>query len=242
MRRILLSGSALAILAACSSDPNSLGFADEAGLTQGAAFGNATMNNVLVQSGQRDYAVSLGRRFAAEVPNTITFAFDSDRLDAEAQRILQAQAGFIRAFPEVRFAVYGHADAVGSSAYNYDLGLRRARAAVRYLVSQGVDASRLQALVSKGETQPAVASAGPERANRRAVTEVTGFVQGHPNVIEGRYAQIVYREYVGSAIPPSTLVFAPGQPAAIPSSTAGLPQSEGVAGGGGANGGGAGGG
>jgi hypothetical protein len=74
------------------------------------------------------------------------------RLDEQARAILREQAAFIRHFPEVRFTVYGHTDLVGSDAYNHRLGLRRARAAMHYIISQGVDRSRLQAMVSRGET------------------------------------------------------------------------------------------
>jgi len=118
---------------------------------------------------------------------------------AEARAVLRQQAAFIRHFPEVRFSVYGHTDLVGSRAYNHRLGLRRARAAVDYLVSLGVERSRLEALVSLGETQPIVATESEERRNRRTVTEVTGFVRNNPLVLDGRYAQIVYRSYAGSS-------------------------------------------
>jgi len=158
-------------------------------------FGNPTMTNALFHTGQLNYAEALGQRFADEVPTTINFAFNSATLDAEAQAVLRQQAHFIRQFPEVRFSVYGHTDLVGGNAYNQRLGLRRARAAVNYMVAQGVDRSRLEALVSLGETQPLVATQAEERRNRRTVTEVTGFVQNHPLVLDGRYAQIVYRGY-----------------------------------------------
>jgi outer membrane protein OmpA-like peptidoglycan-associated protein len=158
-------------------------------------FGNPTMNNVLYHTGQLDYREVLGDRFAQEVPTTITFAFNSSVLEPEARAILRQQAAFIRHFPEVRFSVYGHTDLVGSRAYNQRLGLRRARAAVNYLVAQGIDRSRLDALVSLGETQPLVATEAEERRNRRTVTEVTGFVSTHPLVLDGQYARIVYRSY-----------------------------------------------
>lgn len=160
-------------------------------------FGNPTMTNLLYHTGQLDYTQALGQRFAETVPTTINFAFNSAVLDNEARAILRQQAGFIRHFPEVRFSVYGHTDLVGSRAYNHRLGLRRAQAAVNYLVSLGVDRSRLQALVSFGETQPLVATEMEERRNRRTVTEVSGFVANHPLVLDGRYAQIVYRTYSG---------------------------------------------
>ncbi len=164
------------------------------------SFGNATRNNTLAQTGERDYTISLARRFAEEVPTTINFDFDKAVIDAEAAAILDRQADWIRQFPEVRFRVYGHTDAVGPAAYNKALGLRRARAVVSYLASRGIDPSRLEAVVSYGETQPLIPTPGRERRNRRTVTEVTGFVKNHPSVLDGKYAQIVYREYVDSAV------------------------------------------
>lgn len=140
-------------------------------------------------------AHALGERFAREVPTTINFAFNSSDLDEEARAILRQQAAFIRHFPEVRFSVYGHTDAVGGSGFNQRLGRRRARAAVNYLVSQGVNRSRLEALVSFGETQLIVATEEQERRNRRTVTEVSGFVGSAPLVLDGRYAEIIYRNY-----------------------------------------------
>jgi peptidoglycan-associated lipoprotein len=159
------------------------------------AFGNPTMNNILYHSGERDFVALLADRFVAEVPTTITFAFNSATLDPEARAILRQQAHFIRTFPEVHFSVYGHTDLVGSQSYNQQLGLRRARAVVDFLVSQGVDRGRLDALVSRGESEPLVATQDQERRNRRTVTEVSGFVRGNPLVHDGRYAQIVYRAY-----------------------------------------------
>ena len=38
-----------------------------------------------------------------------------------------------------------------------------------------------------------------ERRNRRTVTEVAGFVRRHPTLLDGKYAEVVYREYVESA-------------------------------------------
>lgn len=202
MRHLLLGASLLA-LAACAPDPSFDGEAGQA-LSDGG-FGNATLNNALVQSGERGFAQSLSARFAESVPTTVNFAFNSAALGADARQVLAAQALFIRQFPEVRFSVTGHTDLVGSERYNYALGLARARAAVAFLVSQGVEASRLEALVSQGETMPVVPSGGPERANRRAVTTVTGFVPDNPLVLNGKYAEIVFRDYVQSAEVPTTL-------------------------------------
>ncbi len=168
--------------------------------------GQAYSHNLRVQTGQLGYAQALGQRFAAEVPSTVNFAFDSSALDAEAQAIVSRQAQWIRQFPEVTFRVYGHTDLVGSARYNHQLGLRRARAVVDFLVRNGVNRDRLEALVSHGQTRPLIPTPQPERRNRRTVTEVSGFVHRHPTVMDGNYAQIVYREFVESATwvrPPS---------------------------------------
>ncbi len=185
----LLAGASLLALSACSER--------EAGSEVDlGTFGNASMNNVLVMSGQRDYVVALQERFNQEVPDTINFAFDSAVLDDEAIKTLRDQANWIRQFPELRFKVFGHTDAVGSDGYNYALGKRRAEAVVAYFASQGISRSRLEALVSYGETRPVVQTQNEERRNRRTVTEVSGFLQRHPTVLNGKYAEVIWREYI----------------------------------------------
>ncbi len=196
LKSATLALTALFALAAC--DSKIIGSdVDEGG------FGNSTMNNYLVQTGQINPVQALGERFAREVPSTITFPFNSAQLTPEARAVLDRQANFIRQFPEVRFRVFGHTDLVGSDGYNRALGQRRAEAVVAYFASRGLSRSRLEALVSYGETRPVIATPGPEQANRRTVTEVSGFVARHPTILDGKYAEVIFREYVDSARPTS---------------------------------------
>ncbi|WP_425092709.1 OmpA family protein [Tropicimonas sp. S265A] len=162
-------------------------------------FGNPTMNNILVQTGQRSAEASLARRFQQEVPSTINFAFDSAALTPEAQAALDEQARFIRQFPEIKFSVFGHTDLVGSPSYNRGLGQRRATAAVNYMISRGVAREQLQALVTLGETQPLVVTQDREVRNRRTVTEVSGFLPRALTELDGKYAAVIYREFVEAA-------------------------------------------
>jgi peptidoglycan-associated lipoprotein len=203
LHRLALSAAALLALSACTAqDPTYASFFREAGSpVDDGGFGNSTMNNVLTASGESTYRLQLQGRFEAEVQSTINFAFNSYALDDEARAILRQQANWIRQFPEVRFRVYGHTDLVGSTAYNRTLGLRRAEAAVAYLVSQGIDRRRLEAVSSFGETQPLIVTEGRERRNRRTVTEVSGFYESRPGELNGRYAEVIFREYVASAVP-----------------------------------------
>lgn len=194
---LALGLSALA-LTACDSK-----FDQEVGSSVNTGdFGNATLNNALVQSGDQGYTLTLGRRFAETVPPTITFAFNSSALTDEARATLSLQANFIRQFPEVRFRVYGHTDLVGSNAYNKALGLRRAQAVVSYFSSVGISRSRLEAVVSYGKTQPVIQTPGPEQRNRRTVTEVSGFVGSNPLILNGKYAEVIFREYLKSGETP----------------------------------------
>ena len=197
LKTVLLCTS-LAILPLAGCDQTA--FLREAGSeVDEGGFGNPTMINGMAMMNAGDATLALGHRFADEVQTTITFAFNRSDLSPEAIAVLKRQADWIRQFPEVRFRVYGHTDLVGSNAYNYALGLRRANAVVAYLSSQGISRSRLEALVSYGETRPVITTQSPEQRNRRTVTEVSGFAKGYAGLLNGKYAAVIFREYVDSA-------------------------------------------
>lgn len=199
MKHLVLGLTVAVALSACNNSALSIS-ASEVGIDGDAGgFGTAVNQNLAINSDSEAFRIDLARRFAAEVPTTVNFAFNSAALDPQAQSILTRQADFIRQFPEVRFRVYGHTDLVGSSAYNEGLGMRRAQAVVAYLSGQGISRSRLEAVVSRGETQPLIVTEGRERANRRTVTEVSGFVEDAPGQLNGKYAEIIFRDYVASA-------------------------------------------
>ncbi|WP_299924587.1 OmpA family protein [uncultured Pelagimonas sp.] len=223
MIRTTITGIAISFaLAGCGSEPVAGAFHREAGsLIDTGHFGNATMNNTQIQNGEKQYVYDLSQRFASEVMTTVNFAFNSSQLDAGAIDTLREQARWIRQFPEVRFKVYGHTDKVGGDGFNKSLGMNRARAVVNYLVSQGIDRNRLEAVVSFGESQPLIVTEGRERRNRRTVTEVSGFVGRHPTVMDGKYAEVVFREYVRSAEPTTGLTGLSGSDIAVDQGAAG---------------------
>ena len=203
IKPLLAATSVMALLAGCADNKTALAFwHGEAGaqIDEGN-FGVPTAYNQGVQTGKIDAVVSMAHRFNQETADTVNFEFNRANLDDQARNILRKQAHWINQFPELRFRVYGHTDLVGSNAYNKRLGMRRARAVVNYLVAQGISRSRLEAVVSYGETQPLIPTQQPELRNRRTVTEVTGFVGRHPTVLDGKYAEVIYREYIRSAVP-----------------------------------------
>ncbi|SHF47129.1 Outer membrane protein OmpA [Loktanella atrilutea] len=202
MKTIVTTTAAALSLMGCAQEAGTPNVSASAGAAYlDPAFGSATALNAQAMTDAAGATSALGARFAAEVDSTVNFAFNSAQLDATAQTVLATQANWIRQFPEIRFRVYGFTDLVGSAAYNKRLGLARANAVVAYLASQGISRSRLEALVSYGETRPVIPTAAPERQNRRAVTEVSGFVKGSPMLLNGKYAQVIFREYIASAVP-----------------------------------------
>lgn len=194
-RRFFLMGATGLGLSACSGS-----FNREAGITlDEGGFGNPTMHNHLVQTGRISLAEIMTRRFHEEVQSMVNFDFGSATLSAEAHAILRTQADWMKQFPELRYTIYGHTDAVGSDASNQRLGLRRAQAVRRYLVSLGVPHRSILAVVSRGERQPLIVSEGREPANRRTVTEISGVIRRAHDTMNGEYARVIHREYVASA-------------------------------------------
>jgi peptidoglycan-associated lipoprotein len=212
MKHLVVTAITLAALSGCArNDPTQSSFFREAGASlDDGGFGNATMNNVLAQTNDEGFRINLQHRFSGEVQSTINFAFNSTALDEEARAALRQQANWINQFPEVHFKVYGHTDLVGSTAYNRRLGLARAQAAVLYLTSQGVSRSRLEAVVSFGETQPLIVTEGQERRNRRTVTEVAGFIQNNSLVLTRHRWRFWRRRRIGRV--PILWRIRPGRP------------------------------
>ena len=111
--------------------------------------------------------------FAATLMGQDSVYFDTDRynIDAADQQALAAQAAWLAKYPAKRATIEGHTDERGTREYNLALGERRANAALAYLVSQGVDAARLNT-VSYGKEKPVALGSDEESwaKNRRAVT------------------------------------------------------------------------
>ncbi len=167
-------------------------------------YGVATTQNINAQIAYGDPAArirALNEAFRAAAPDTVTFAFDSAKLDAAARAALDKQIKWLKQNPHVRMTVVGHTDKVGSESYNDRLGLRRARAVVRYLVSHGISRKRLDAVESRGEREPVVDTEKRERRNRRAVTMVAGFDRKYVGTgMDGQVAERIYRTYVAGAV------------------------------------------
>ena len=109
--------------------------------------------------------------FAADV----LFDFDKSVVKPDGKSKLDDLAAKVRGVNlEVVIAI-GHADSIGSDAYNQALSVRRAESVKAYLVSKGIEANRVYT-EGKGEKQPVADNRTREgRAkNRRVEIEVIG--------------------------------------------------------------------
>ncbi len=94
---------------------------------------------------------------AAEVRNMLAamvhFDFDKANIRGDDAATLDQKVAILNANPDLRIRISGHCDERGSDEYNLALGNRRATASKQYLVSHGVDASRVET-ASFGEERP----------------------------------------------------------------------------------------
>jgi OOP family OmpA-OmpF porin len=103
------------------------------------------------------------------------YDFDKASLKPEGKATLDKIAADLNKIKlEVIIAV-GNTDSVGSDAYNMALGQRRAQSVKAYLISKGVDGSRVYT-ESKGKSNPVASNATAEgrSKNRRTDIEVVG--------------------------------------------------------------------
>lgn len=109
-------------------------------------------------------------------PVTASVLFDYDRSvlrPRETPKLDELTAKF-KDRPFDRVDAIGHADRIGSDAYNLRLSKLRAEAVQAYLVGKGVDAGRIRT-EAKGEGQPVTGDAcknmGPESPKNRKLIE-----------------------------------------------------------------------
>lgn len=96
--------------------------------------------------------------------NAAKFFQGKAELSDDAKFVLHDLAKLMEKNADIRLQIVGHTSSEGDPAFNQKLSEERAQAAVDFLVSRGVDASRLQAQ-GKGSSEP-IDENNPD-ANRR---------------------------------------------------------------------------
>jgi peptidoglycan-associated lipoprotein len=149
---IAIAAVAGAALTACASHPPPPPAAPigpprgEAGPPPGGYEGGpSSVQRGPIPGSEQDFVINIGDR--------VYFDFDQASIRADAQPLLQAQAGWLQRYPAIRVRIEGNADERGTREYNFALGARRADAVRDFLAAHGVAAGRI-ATISYGKEQP----------------------------------------------------------------------------------------
>ena len=103
----------------------------------------------------------------------VFFAFNSAEISDEANDNLLGQSLYMKNHENTKIQIAGNCDERGSTEYNLALGARRANAAKKVLVNDGIDARRIST-ISYGKERPLVKGTGEDvwKYNRNATTTV----------------------------------------------------------------------
>ncbi len=115
-----------------------------------------------------------GDNILLNMPNSITFDFDSSRVRSDFYGTLNNVARVLNQYPQSMVEVVGHTDSTGTDSYNQDLSLRRARAVTEHLKAQAVVPNRL-IVIGRGEAEPIAsnATASGQAQNRRVEVRIS---------------------------------------------------------------------
>jgi OmpA-OmpF porin, OOP family len=112
---------------------------------------------------------------ASIIVDDLLFKTGKTELDERSFRILDQLVDFMNQNPSIKIELQGHTDSDGADAANQKLSEGRAKSAVEYMVSKGIDKSRMTAK-GYGESKPIESNATPEgkAKNRRVELKITG--------------------------------------------------------------------
>lgn len=85
--------------------------------------------------------------------SNIYFDFDRSEILPQAEVVLDRVVKIMKDYPRLEIEIGSHSDARGTDQYNMDLSERRAAATLEYIVSKGIDRSRLTSK-GYGESMP----------------------------------------------------------------------------------------
>jgi peptidoglycan-associated lipoprotein len=166
---LILMGLGVTLLA-CGKSPESQTPAPQANADSIAAAERARVDSAAADAARREQeeAERIARQRAADSSAAVAaaaaevrsmleamvhFDFDKANIRGDDAATLDQKVAILNANPDLRIRINGHCDERGSDEYNLALGSRRASASKQYLVSHGVDASRIET-ASFGEERP----------------------------------------------------------------------------------------
>jgi len=133
-------------------------------------------NSVLNISSSTPPALSCQEKFKKLLEeHKIHFSYNKSKIQLSSYPTLDSIVSITKSCPNSHIIIEGHTDSDGERAYNKWLSQKRANAVKRYLISKGVEKSRLKA-IGYGESRPLVPNISREakRKNRRIELKIEG--------------------------------------------------------------------
>ena len=114
--------------------------------------------------------------------NPIYFDFDKSNITAQAAFELDNLVQLMTKYKSIVISAESHTDSRGSSSYNLSLSERRALSTAQYVISKGIDASRITG-TGKGETIPSNDCGGSCNEEEHQLNRRSEFLilSGNPN-------------------------------------------------------------
>nr|WP_294787802.1 OmpA family protein [uncultured Flavobacterium sp.] len=85
--------------------------------------------------------------------NPIYFDYDKSDITPKAVEELSKVVFVMQKFPNIKIKIESHTDSRGKDAYNLKLSDNRAKSTRDYILSQGIDASRIESAIGYGESR-----------------------------------------------------------------------------------------
>ncbi|MGK4567687.1 OmpA family protein [Flavobacterium sp. 3HN19-14] len=86
--------------------------------------------------------------------NPIFFEYDKWDITPQAADELDRVVYVMQKFPNVKIKIESHTDSRGKDAYNLKLSDKRAKSTQQYIISKGIDSSRIESAIGYGESRP----------------------------------------------------------------------------------------
>lgn len=129
----------------------------------------------------------VGEGIAVTFESGILFPHNSTQVLPAGQNNLAQLAASLQRYPETTVLIVGHTDASGTDQYNMGLSQNRAQSAANFLMSRGVDRSRIRT-EGRGESEPIASNDNPQGMQQNRRVEVAIFASE-------QYRQQILREY-----------------------------------------------
>lgn len=110
--------------------------------------------------------------FKKNIRDRVFFAFNKSDVSADAKKVLEGQAAWLKTYGTTSATLEGRCDERGTRDYNIALGAKRSESVKAALGSLGIDGARMK-VVSFGKDKPVIAHAKTEEEHAQNRTVVT---------------------------------------------------------------------